>query len=99
MEYIMIKSTKKKIKLYKNIYLKDLSIILSFFFLSIILKPIVHPNLGISFQIFMVIIGIILVIPSPTNRGKPIYKSLFYTLKKKNMYKNFGGEVDEISKN
>ncbi|MDK2802649.1 MAG: hypothetical protein KFW09_04650 [Oscillospiraceae bacterium] len=74
-------------------------ICIDIFFLSIILKPIIHPNLAISFHIFMVIIGIVLVIPSPTNIGKPIYKSLFYTLKKKNLYKNFGGDVDEIYKN
>ncbi|MDK2802781.1 MAG: hypothetical protein KFW09_05325 [Oscillospiraceae bacterium] len=91
MKYIIIKQTKNEVKLWKNIYLKDLIVILGLFFLGYIISPFIHSYLQIPFHIFIVIVGVVSCMPSPTNPKKRIYNSIFYALKKKNTYKHFGG--------
>ncbi len=88
MQHTIPKYIKSEKRLYKFIYLKDVVFILCLFFISYLLSDLVHIYLRTLWNIFSVVLGVILCIPSPNNPKKRIYNSVYYTLKRKNTYKH-----------
>lgn len=90
---------KSEVKLYKNIYLKDLVTLVGFFMLGYMTKILVHSYLQLPYTIFVVIVGLILCFPSKTNPGKRIYNSVYYAIKQKNVYNHKWAIFDEEVEN
>ncbi len=94
MQHTIPKDMKYGKRLYKFIYLKDVVFILCLFFISYLLSDLVHVYLRTIWNIFSLVLGIILSMHSPNNPKKKIYNSVYYTLKRKNTYKPISTKGD-----
>ncbi len=68
--------------------------ILCLFFISYLLSDLVHVYLRTIWNIFSLVLGVILSMHSPNNPKKKIYNSVYYTLKRKNTYKPISTKGD-----
>lgn len=71
---------KSQVQIWNMIYLQDFVFIIAFFMISSIFKSFVHDYLRNFYLIFNFFVAVILTSPSPFNKQKKIYHSIFYLI-------------------
>lgn len=71
-----------EIKLTKGITMRAVIVIVATIFVTEQFSGIVHPSLKIVYNIFSVIVGVCMMLPSSKNPGKLLYQTLMLTFMK-----------------
>lgn len=76
--YIVPQELKSETQVYKKITIRDFGFILIFFFVMKLFSGCVNSVFELPYQIFNVIVAIILRLSSPVNPKQRIYKSIYF---------------------
>lgn len=78
----LAKEVNSKTKVFKFVSVTDFFIIITYLAIIAILKGYVSDVLSVPYWIFSVVMAIIMTCPSPTNKKRKIWQSLFLMIKK-----------------